>query len=66
MFKYKLKRVRFFSNFCIWRRHTFFFVGICPKRDGKLVNISVSVDARMRIFYMNTNETRFEMAMIDV
>ena len=36
-----------------------------PRREGKLVEISVSIDARMSIVDMNTDETRYERGMND-
>ena len=34
-----------------------------PKEEGRLVNISVSIEARMPILDMNTDETRYERGM---
>ena len=45
------------SVFDVYRRARFVFI---PIRDGKLVNISVFVDARMPAFDINTDETRYE------
>ena len=53
----KIKKVRFSSNFCIWRRYASVFC-VYSKGEGKLVNISVSVDARRTIFGINTNEPK--------
>ena len=44
----KIKKVRSSSNFCIWRRYASVFC-VYSKGEGKLVNISVSVDARRTI-----------------
>ena len=39
---------------------------IYAKEGGELVNISVSIDARMAVLDMNTDETRYERDMNDV
>ena len=50
-------RFSLISVFYVYRRARFVFI---PIRDGKLVNISVSVDARMPTFDINTDEARYE------
>ena len=37
-----------------------------PRREEKLVNISVSVNARMPILEMNTDETTYERGANDI
>ena len=44
------------SVFDVDRRACFVFI---PRREEKLVNISVSVDGRMSILDLNTDETRY-------
>ena len=60
-----MKRVRFslISVFDVDKRACFVFIS---RREGKLVNISVSVDARMPILDMNTDQTRLERGINDV
>ena len=53
--KLKNKKV---SNFCFDVDRRACFVSI-SRRKGKVVNISVSVDARMTVSEINTDETRY-------
>ena len=52
--------------FDVDRRACFAFIARREGKLGKLVNISVSVDARMPILDMSTDETRYEGGMTDV